>query len=176
MRHGRDDHTHDDTEDKGLAEHAKLLLQTLGIDIEFVETRNAVQEPPQADGKRRETLAERLWHGDARKIVILLEPVGRQVGHDKGEDVTHDSCEITPEKALVEDKIDHGTDEGKMPVVPQVDVDSARSLRDDHEEVDAKTDGDDEGTHSGVVSHRSGSGPAHVEDAEIEREDVLNGL
>ena len=105
-----------------------------------------------------------------------MELVGSEVCHDKRDDVTDDSGEITPEKALVENEIDHSTDESEMPVVPQVDIDRARGLRDDHEEIDAEADRDDESAYGGVVSDRGSSGPAHVEDTEVEREDVLNGL
>ena len=42
MSHGGDDHANDDTENQGLTEHAELLLQTLGIDVELVEARDAV--------------------------------------------------------------------------------------------------------------------------------------
>ena len=63
-----------------------------------------------------------------------------------------------------------------MPVVPQVDIDGTCGLRNDHEEIDAEADRNDECAYGSVVSDRGCSGPTHVEDAQVEREDVLNGL
>ena len=59
-----------------------------------------------------------------------------------------------------------------MPVVPQVDVDRAGRLGDEHEQVDTEADGDYERAHGGVVGHGCGCGPAHVEHLELEVIDI----
>ena len=55
-----------------------------------------------------------------------------------------------------------------MPVVPQVDIDRAGTLGNDQQEIDAETDGDDECSDCGIISHSGGSGPSHVKDLELE--------
>ena len=62
-----------------------------------------------------------------------------------------------------------------MPVVPQVDVHRAGTLRDEEQEVDAQTDGDDQRADGGVIGHGGGSRPAHVEHAELQVVEFADG-
>ena len=55
-----------------------------------------------------------------------------------------------------------------MPVVPQVDVDRTRTFCNKHEEIHAQTDGDDQCTHSCIISYGGSSRPAHVEHAKLQ--------
>ena len=59
---------------------------------------------------------------------------------------------------------------------PKVDIDSTCGLGDEHEEVHAKTDGDDERTYSGVVSHSGSSRPTHVKHVELQMIDFGDAL
>ena len=173
LGHSTNQSTYDDTQHDGLAQHTKLLLQSLSVDVELRETRNLVEQPVDANGKSREALAERLWDADAIHIVVItLELLGCQIGHHQRDDVAHDSCEITPSQTLIHHEICHSTNEGEVPVVPQVDVDRTRALGDQQQEVDAQTDGDDERAHSCVIGHSSGSRPAHVEYGEVQIKDL----
>ncbi len=54
-----------------------------------------------------------------------------------------------------------------MPIVPEVDVDSACSLGKQHKQIDAKTDWDDERADGSVISHCGSGGPAHVKNFKL---------
>ena len=131
-----DERSDDDTQNERFAQHAELLFQPLGVDVELGETGNLVQEPVDADGKGNEALAEGLWDADAVEVIVLLEAFGCEVGHDEREHIAHDGSEVAPTETLALHEIDHGADEGEMPVVPQVDVHRARSLGEHHEGID----------------------------------------
>ena len=138
LGHGTNQGTHNHTQHQRLTEHAELLLQSFGINIEFGESGNFIQQPVDTDGKSRETLAERLRNGDTVHIVVItLELLGGQVGHYQCNDVAHNCGEITPSQALVHYKISHGTNESKMPIVPQINVHRAGCLCNQHQEVDS---------------------------------------
>ena len=98
---------------------------------------------------------------------MLLELVCREVGHDEGEHIADDSGKVAPSEALALYEIHHSTDEGKVPVVPQVDVHRAGGLGEHHQGVDTQADGNNESPHGGVVSYGGGGGPTHVENAEL---------
>ena len=171
-----DEHTYDYTQYERFAEHAKLLLHALSIDVELREARNAVESLVEDDGERHEALAERLRNRYAVEVVMLLELLGCKVGTYQSVDVADDGCEVAPQQALAHHKVNNGTDECKMPVVPKVDIDSTCGLGDEHEEVYAKTDGDDERTDSGVVSHSGSSRPTHVKHVELQMIDFGDAL
>jgi hypothetical protein len=59
-----------------------------------------------------------------------------------------------------------------VPVVPQVNVDSAGASQENQYEIDSKTNRDDEGTDRGVVGYRSCSRPTHIEHLELESVDA----
>ena len=169
LGHGTDQRSDNHTKHDRLAQHTKLLLQTLGIDIELREAGNLVKQPVDADGKGRKALTERLGNGDAIHIVVIaLELRGRQIGHHQRVDVTHDGGEVAPSQTLVHHEVGHSPDKGEVPVVPKVDVDRTRTFGNKQQEVYAQTDGDDQRTHSRVISDSGGSRPAHVEHAELQ--------
>ena len=68
----------------------------------------------------------------AKFVVEALELVGGIVGHDQGDDVADDGGEEAPQDAVA-GEVDHGTDEGEVPVVPEVDVDRAGGLGNKHQ-------------------------------------------
>ena len=99
---------------------------------------------------------------------MLLELLCSQVGHDQCHDVADDGGEVAPQQALVHDKVGHSTDEGKVPVVPQVYVNGACTLREQHQEVHTQTDRDNERTDSRTIGHSGSSRPAHVKDTQLQ--------
>ena len=107
---------------------------------------------------------------------MLLKLLCCEVGTHKCVDVADDGCEVAPQKALAHHKVYYSTDECEVPVVPKVDIDSTCGLGDEHEEVDAKTDWDDERTYSGVVSHSGSSRPTHVKHVELQMIDFGDAL
>ena len=113
-------------------------------------------------------MAERLRNADAVEIIVLLELRGSDVSEYQRDDVAHDGGKIAPGEALAHDEVSHGTDESKVPVVPQVDVERACRFRQEHEHIDAQTDRNDKRAHRCVVGNRRSSRPAHVEDVELE--------
>ena len=166
---------HDDAEHQGLAQHAELLLQPLGIDVQLLKAGNLVERLAHNEGKGHETLAEGLRNADALPFgIILLKTVGGKVGHHQRDDIAHDGCEVAPQQALVHHEIGHGTDEGEMPVVPKVDVHRARAFGDEQQEVHTQANGNDERTHGSVVGHGGGGGPPHVEHLELKVVEVGN--
>ena len=113
-------------------------------------------------------MAERLRDGDAvHAVVVFLELVGCQVCHDEGDDVADDGCEESPPDVAA-GEVDHGADEGEVPVVPQVDVDSLGGLGEEHHDVHCQADRDDEGADRRVIGHRGCCGPSHVEDTQAQ--------
>ncbi len=113
-----DDDADDDTEEERFAEDAEFLLHTLSIDVELVEARNTVEHLTNADGDRCEALTERLWDGyTLHARVELLELLCRHVGKYEGDDIADDGGEEAPHDAVGKE-IDHGSDEGEVPVVP----------------------------------------------------------
>ena len=169
--------SHNHTKHNRFAQHTKLFLQAIRINIQFRETRNAVKQPVDDNGKRSETLAERLRNADAVHLLIIsLELLRSQVSHHQRDDVAHDGSKITPQHALPHHKISHSTDEGKMPVIPQIDVHRTCTLRHEQQEIDAKTDGDDERTHSRVVSHSGSSRPSHVKHLQVEVKNLRDAV
>ena len=166
LGHGTNQGTHNHTQHQRLAEHTELLLQSFGINIELRESGNLIQQPVDANGKSRETLAERLRNADTVHIIIVaLELLGSQVGHHQCNDVAHDGSEIAPCQTLIHHEIGHGTNESEMPVVPEVDIHRAGGLGNQHQEVHAQTDGDNQRTYGRVVSHGGSGRPSHVEHA-----------
>ena len=91
-----DESTNDNTKHQRFSQHTELLLQSLSINVEFRETRNAVEQPVDDNGEYREALTERLWNANALQVVVLLELLSSKVCHNEGDDVAHDSCEIAP--------------------------------------------------------------------------------
>ena len=176
MCHCSNDATNNHTEHQWLTQHAKLLLQSLGINIELVKTGNLVEQPANDNGKRRKALTERLRHGDAGQVVVFLEFLSSEVSHHQRDDIAHDGCKIAPQQTLVEDEVYHRANEGKVPVVPKVDVDGACGLGYHHQEVDAQANRNDQRTHCRVVGHGGSSRPSHIKHAEVETEDILYGL
>ena len=169
---GSDEGAHDDTEDERFAQHAELLLQSFGVDVELREARYLVQEPVDTDGKGHEALAERLRDADAVELIVLLELLCREVSHNQSEHIADDSGEVAPSEALVLDEIHYGADEGEVPIVPQVDVHRACGFRQHHQEVHTQTNRYDQCADGGVVSHGSSCRPSHVEDAELQVVDL----
>ena len=55
-----------------------------------------------------------------------------------------------------------------MPVVPEVDVDSARNADDEHEDIHSKAHGDDERPYGTGIGDRRGGRPSKVEERKIE--------
>ena len=162
-------HTHNDAEHQRLAEHSKLLLQSLRVDIELAESRYFLQEPINANDERQEALAERLWHRDSIKIlVITLELRGRAVGNNQRDDIANDRREVAPIEVLVENEVDHSADKGEMPIVPEVDVHRACSFCKQHQQVYTQANGDNEHTHGRVVSHGCCGWPSHIKHLEVE--------
>ena len=104
-----------------------------------------------------------------------METLGGEVGQHQGDDVADDGAEEAPADAARHEE-DHGPDEGKVPVVPQVDVDGLGAAQAQQHEVDGQAHGDDEGAYQRVVGHRGGGWPAHVEDLQFEVVDVRNAL
>ena len=66
-------------------------------------------------------------------------------------------------QARVAGEEDHGSDESEMPIVPKVDIDGAGCLGQEHQEIDAEADGNNEGSDGSVVGHGGSGRPAHVE-------------
>ena len=113
---------------------------------------------------------------DALEIIVLLKFRGSDICKNQRDDVTHDSGEIAPGEALTHDEIGHGTNESIVPVVPQVNVERARGLRQQHEHIDAQADRNDKRTHCCIVGNRRCSRPAHIEDVELEVIKVTNSF
>ena len=156
-------------QDKGFAKHAKLLLQAFCIDVELREPGYEVETFVDEYGKGCEALAERLRDGYAlHALVVALELGSSQVGHYECVDVANDCGKIAPNQALVHHEISYCSDKGVVPIVPQVDVDCTCGFGDEHQEIYAQTDGDDEGSNGSVISHSSCSRPTHVEHAELQ--------
>ena len=169
--------TNDDTKHQRFTQYTELLLQSLGIDIQFRETRDTVEQPVDGDGKRGKTLTERLRNRDSLHIlVVALETVGCQVSHHQRDDIAADGSEIAPKQALVHHEISHGTNEGKMPVVPQVDIHRAGTLRYQQQEIDTQANGDNQCTHRCIVSHSGSSRPSHVKNLQVQVEDLGDGI
>ena len=105
-----------------------------------------------------------------------MELRGSDVSEYQRDDVAHDGGKIAPGEALAHDEVSHGTDESKVPVVPQVDVERACRFRQEHEHIDAQTDRNDERSHCSVVGNRSSSRPAHVENIELEVIEIADGF
>ena len=169
LGHSTNQGAYNHTQHDRLTQYAEFLLQSLGIDVELREAWNLVEQPVDGDGEGRKTLTERLWDGDAIHIVVVaLELLGCEVGHHQCDDVADDGGEVAPCQRLVHDEICHSTNEGEVPVVPEVDVDRAGTFGNEQQEVDAQTDGDDECANGSVVSYSCSCGPAHVEYTELE--------
>ena len=167
--HGTDEHAHDDAQHQRFTHHAKLLFQTFSVDVESVETGNFLKQPVDANGKGNETLTERLRHRDAiHALIITLKFEGTTVSNNQRDDIADNGCHIAPHKLLVEDEIGHGSDEGKVPIVPKVDVHRACGLGDQHQQVDAQTDGDNQSSNGCIIGHRRGGRPSHVEHLQLE--------
>ena len=125
--------TYDNSQYQWFAQYTKLLLQAFGIDVELRETWNKVEEFVEAYSERSEALAERLWNRNTIKVVVFLELLCCEVGKHQSDDVADDSCEITPCKALVHYKVGNSTNKCKVPIVPEVDVDSTCCLSQQHQ-------------------------------------------
>ena len=67
---------------------------------------------------------------------MLLELLGRQVGHDQCDDVADDGSKIAPQQRLAHDEISHSANKGEVPVVPEVNIDCAGALGKQHQQVD----------------------------------------
>ena len=61
-----------------------------------------------------------------------------------------------------------------MPVVPQVDVNGAGAAEEEKDEIDTKTDGDDERADKGVIGYRGCGRPAHIEHLKLKTVDLYN--
>ena len=140
---GTDEHTYDDTQHQGFAYHAEFLFQPLGVNVQLGEAGYLVQPLIDEHGEGRDALAERLRDGDAVQVIVFLELVRREVGADQCDDVADDGGKIAPCQAFTSYKVGHGTNEGKMPVIPQVDIHRACGLGDEHQQVHTQADGDD---------------------------------
>ena len=162
-----DAHADYNTEKQRLAEHAEFAFQSLGVDFQTVHAGNLVETLVYGPCKGHKTCAERLWNRDSvHAVVESLEFLGRDIGQDKRDDIADYGTEESP-RERVAGEVDYGADEGEVPVVPEVDVDGARGLGEEHQKVDAQTHGDDERAHGSVVGHRGGCGPSHVEHLEL---------
>ena len=98
-----------------------------GIDVYLVDAGNIVECLVYSYGKRHEALAE--WLRDANSLhagIEFLETLCCDVGKHQGYDIADDGGEETPCYALGHE-VYHGTDEGEMLVVLEVDVHSARA-------------------------------------------------
>ena len=93
---------------------------------------------------------------------MLLKLLCCKVGTHQCDDVANDRSKVTPDKALAHNKVYYGTNKGKMPIVPKVDVHSTGSLCDKHKEVHTKTDRYDKRTNSCIVCNCCCCRPAHV--------------
>ena len=165
--------TNDNTQDYRFSQNAEFLLKSLGINVEFAKSRYLIQKPVDDPGERRKTLAERLRDGNSRKIIVGLEFVRCKVCHHESYNIAYDGCKIPPCKALAGKEVDHGTDEGEMPVIPEVYVHRPCCFSDKHQEVDAKAYRNDECPHRCVVGYAGSCGPSHIKDAKIKTEDIL---
>ena len=92
----------------------------------------SIKEFVEAYSERSEALAERLWNRNTIKIVVFLEFLCCEVGKHQSDDVADDGCEIAPCKALAHYKVGNSTNKCKVPIVPEVDVDSTCGLSQQH--------------------------------------------
>ena len=107
---------------------------------------------------------------------MLLELISCEVGHYEGDDIAHDSSKITPQQALIHHEIGHGTDKGKMPVVPQVNINGSRELENQHQQIDAQTDGDNQRSYGSTVGHSCRSRPTHVKHLQLQVVKLRDGF
>ena len=159
--------TYDDTENQWFAEHAKLLLQSLCINIKLRETRNHIQEFIEDDGEWHETLAEWLRNRDTIQIVILLELFCSEVCTYQCYHIADDGCKISPKQTFTHYEVSHGTDKCKVPVVPKIDVHRTGGFGYQHQEVDTQADWDNQSTHCCIISYGSCCRPTHVKHVQL---------
>jgi hypothetical protein len=55
-----------------------FFLQAFCINVEFVESRDFIQQPVDGQCERQKTLAERLRDRDAVEMIVFLKLIGRQ--------------------------------------------------------------------------------------------------
>ena len=129
------------------SQNTEFALHTFRIDVQPVDSGNPVKQVVDYDCKRDEALAERLGNRDPfQVVVVLLELPGGEIRHDQCDDVADDGCKEPPPD-IVRSKIDYGTDEGKMPVVPEINVDGACRTCQKHEDIYPQANGNDESAH-----------------------------
>ncbi len=129
--------THDNTQDKRLTQYTELLLQSVCVNVEFGETGNHVEHLVYEDSKRHETLAEGLGNGDTVEVVIFLELLCREIRTHQRNNIAHDGSKVSPHQALAHNEISDSPYESEVPVIPQVDVDSACRLGNEHQQIHA---------------------------------------
>ena len=121
--------------------------------MHLVDARDVVEHLVDYHSERHETLTEWLWDRDAIHTWIeLLEFLSGNVCKHQSDDVANDSSEEAP-CYRTSHEVAYSADEGKVPVVPQVDVDCASAAKQQEHKVNTKADRDDERTYEGVVSH-----------------------
>ena len=164
-----DEGTNNDAQHQRFTQHAELLLQAVGIDIQAVEAWNHIKRFADNQGKRHKALTERLRDADALPLwIVFLELVGCKVCHHERDNIAHNGGKVAPRQRLVHHEICHSTNEGEVPVVPEVDIDSTRTLGDDQQEVDTQTDRNDECANRCIVSHSSCSRPPHIKNLQLQ--------
>ena len=99
--------------------------------------------------------------------IVFLELVCRKVGHYQRDDIAHDSSKVAPDEALSHNEIGNGTDEGEVPVIPQVDVHRTGATCNQQKEVDTQADRDNECTDSRVIGNGSSSRPTHIKHLQL---------
>ena len=153
---------HNDTQHQRFAQDTKLLLQSLGIHIQFGKARNQVKPFVNQHSKGGETLAERLRNRDARQVIMGLKLLGSQVSHNKRDNIANDGSEIAPCQRLTHHKVSHSTDKGEMPIIPEINVYGTCTFSNKEQEVDTKQNRDNQGAYGRIVSHSGSSRPSHV--------------
>ena len=98
---------------------------------------------------------------DAGQAQGGLDERGGDVADDQDDDLVDDGG-TDAEHDVIEDDGDHGTREGEVPVVPDVDVGRLGGVGDQHHDVDQQAQRDDDRADHGTHGDGGGGGPAHV--------------
>ena len=127
-------------------------------------------------GERHETGTERLRNRNTVHILVeLLEFLCSEIRDNQRNDVANYSCEEAPQQA-VRSEVGQRADKGEMPVVPQVDIDRFGRPRQQHQQVNAQTNRDNQRAYRSIVGYTGGRGPSHIENLELQIINIDNAV
>ena len=164
-----DDEADDRTHHERLTEDTELLLHGLDVEIDVAHAGDLVDDPVDEHGDGRERGGEAMGQRHTGHAKRLLDLRRGDVTKDEHDDHVDDGRGEAEHDVAGDDR-DDGTGEGEVPVVPDVDVDRLRGVRDEHEDVHEQAEWDDE--HADGRAHGDGRrrGPAHIDDVQGEAE------